>query len=84
MRMLSRRSTAVSWTACRGLGVYGAVRYARGRLSAKRSARARIALVASAGIGLVAGVAVGVAISSRGGCDHDHDHAVPPASPSGD
>jgi hypothetical protein len=57
------------------------MRYAQGRLSARRSHAARRTLALTAGAGLAAGVVAGVAIGSRAGAgcahghDHDHDHA---------
>jgi hypothetical protein len=72
MQLPSRRKVAMARTAWRGLTAYGAVKHAQGRLSAKRSPRARTGLIAA----LAAGAGVGLLLGSRlgGGCGHDHDH----------
>lgn len=71
---LLRRARKVSRTAAHGLGVYGAMREARGRLSKKHMRRP---LVVAAGAGLVAGLAGGYALGARLGsrCGHEHHHA---------
>jgi hypothetical protein len=76
MRMISRSSTALGWTAWRGLGTYGALRQAQGRLSARRYRRSRAALLAAGGTGLAVGLVAGFGVRSLlgGGCAHNHDH----------
>jgi hypothetical protein len=72
----SRSRTALGWTAWRGVGAYGTLRYAQGRLSGRRSRPSRILIVGAAGAGLAAGLMAGFAIRSRlgAGCGHDHEH----------
>lgn len=72
----SRTRTALGWTAWRGLGAYGTLRHAQGRLSARRSKPSRAVVIAAAGAGLAVGLMAGFAIRSRlgAGCGHDHEH----------
>ena len=76
MRMISRARTALGWYAWRGVGAYGTLRYAQGRLSGRRSRPSRIVVAGAAGAGLAVGLMAGFAIRSRlgAGCGHDHEH----------
>ena len=76
MRILKRSKNALGWTAWRGLGAYGTLRYTQGRLSARSSARSRAVLFGAAAGGLAVGLMAGFAIRSRlsAGCGHDHEH----------